>query len=138
MRGRIASSDAQKEILKQHGIDPNIPNTLGKRIRAFRESKHMSRFALSEEMGIDEQTLGRIERGQIPMLLQDLLLASKALDVPIAVIMEGLPVVKKPNKTRSERINSWLRGLTEKDKKLVLGFLQALNSEIALIKARRK
>lgn len=58
-------------------------NIVGQQIRSIRKARLMTQEALSEKIGIDPKSLGRIEMGQYYPSLDTLLSLATVLDVPI-------------------------------------------------------
>lgn len=63
-------------------------NLLGVRIKELRESKNLSKFVVSNNAGIKEKTLRKIERGESVPELETLIKTCKALGVPQKVLFE--------------------------------------------------
>ncbi|MBS1174275.1 MAG: helix-turn-helix transcriptional regulator [Burkholderiaceae bacterium] len=58
-------------------------NAIGQQIRRLRKARLRSQEVLSEQIGIDPKSLGRIEKGDYYPALDTLMRLSKALDVPL-------------------------------------------------------
>ena len=62
---------------------------MGKRIREFRESKHMTQAALSELAGIEPSNLSHIERAATKVSLPTLINIANALEVSLDELVCG-------------------------------------------------
>ena len=62
---------------------------MGKRIREFRESKHMTQAALSELAGIEPSNLSHIERAATNVSLPTLMNIANALEVSLDELVCG-------------------------------------------------
>ena len=62
---------------------------MGKRVREFRESKHMTKAALSELAGIEPSNLSHIERAATKVSLPTLMNIANALEVSLDELVCG-------------------------------------------------
>jgi transcriptional regulator with XRE-family HTH domain len=74
---------------------PKAPNPtdlhVGERVRMFRVKSGISQTTLGEQLGITFQQIQKYERGTNRIGASRLQQISEALDVPIALLFEGLP-----------------------------------------------
>ena len=68
---------------------------MGKRIREFRESKHMTQAALSELAGIEPSNLSHIERAATKVSLPTLMNIANALEVSLDELVCGSLIKSK-------------------------------------------
>lgn len=61
---------------------------IGERIRSAREHANLSQVHLGELVGRDHKTIHRYEHAIRDPTLTDLLLIARALDVPLALLLE--------------------------------------------------
>lgn len=59
----------------------------GKRIKAARDAKKMSRSTLAEKLGITRMTVWRVEAGETQIPADDLRVWAKALRVPVTELV---------------------------------------------------
>jgi transcriptional regulator with XRE-family HTH domain len=71
-----------------------IAQIVGARVRKIRLSKGFTMEHLAFEVGIEYTQLSRIERGKINTSIFQLFLISRALEVNLAEIIEGLDKVE--------------------------------------------
>ncbi len=71
-----------------------ISQIVGARVRKIRLSKGFTMEHLAFEVGIEYTQLSRIERGKINTSIFQLFLISRALEVNLAEIIEGLDKVE--------------------------------------------
>ena len=71
---------------KDMGVDYK---DMGKRIREFRESKHMTQAALAELAGIEPSNLSHIERAATKLSLPTLMNIANALEVSLDELVCG-------------------------------------------------
>mgnify|MGYP002800094328 CR=1 FL=1 len=97
----------------------------GKRIKELRERKKLTQEKLAEKVGLDLQTISRIETGYYFKIFENLEKLADALDVTIADLFNFGHV--KPKEELIKEINKELANSSEKDvqriHKLIFGYL---------------
>lgn len=98
----------------------------GKRIKELRERKKLTQEKLAEKVGLDLQTISRIETGYYFTSFENLEKLADALDVTIADLFNFGHV--KPKEELIKEINTELSISSEKDvqriHKLIFGYLK--------------
>ena len=98
----------------------------GKRIKELRERKKLTQEKLAEKVGLDLQTISRIETGYYFTSFENLEKLADALDVTIADLFNFGHV--KPKEELIKEINTELANSSEKDvqriHKLIFGYLK--------------
>ena len=98
----------------------------GKRIKELRERKKLTQEKLAEKVGLDLQTISRIETGYYFTSFENLEKLADALDVTIADLFNFGHV--KPKEELINEINTELANSSEKDvqriHKLIFGYLK--------------
>ena len=98
----------------------------GKRIKELRERKKLTQEKLAEKVGLDLQTISRIETGYYFTSFENLEKLADALDVTIADLFNFGHV--KPKEELLKEINTELANSSEKDvqriHKLIFGDLK--------------
>jgi len=67
--------------MSELNVDINLK--LGRRIRSFRQSKGWSQEKLAEKAGLHRTYIGSIERGEVNVSLNNIVLVASALEVKI-------------------------------------------------------
>jgi transcriptional regulator with XRE-family HTH domain len=62
---------------------------LGKKVKALREAKGLSQYALSDESGISRSQIVRLENGELNCTMATLLQVAQALEVEVKELVEG-------------------------------------------------
>ncbi|MGN6646595.1 MAG: helix-turn-helix domain-containing protein [Cytophaga sp.] len=62
---------------------------LGKKVKALREAKGLSQYALSDESGIARSQIVRLENGELNCTIATLLQVAQALEVEVKELVEG-------------------------------------------------
>lgn len=62
---------------------------LGKKVKALREAKGLSQYALSDESGISRSQIVRLENGDLNCTIATLLSIAQALEVEVKELVEG-------------------------------------------------
>ena len=77
---------------------------LGARVRTLREARGLTQDQLAEMIGVDTQTVQRMERAKISPALSRVLAVASALDVAIADLFseEGAPIEQSVQLTPDE------------------------------------
>lgn len=98
----------------------------GKRIKELRERKKLTQEKLAEKVGLDLQTISRIETGYYFTSFENLEKLADALDVTMADLFNFGHV--KPKEELIKEINTELASSSEKDvqriHKLIFGYLK--------------
>lgn len=98
----------------------------GKRIKELRERKKLTQEKLAEKVGLDLQTISRIETGYYFTSFENLEKLAEALDVTIADLFNFGHV--KPKEELIKEIDTELANSSEKDvqriHKLIFGYLK--------------
>lgn len=98
----------------------------GKRIKELRERKKLTQEKLAEKVGLDLQTISRIETGYYFTSFENLEKLAEALDVTMADLFNFGHV--KPKEELIKEINTELSVSSEKDvqriHKLIFGYLK--------------
>ena len=68
--------------------DPN-PQSLGERLRLYRQRKHMSRKELAEYVGVTPSTISNYENDVTTPNIWRLTEIARALDVTLSMLMHG-------------------------------------------------
>lgn len=64
-----------------------MTDDMGNRLKSFRTARKMSQYDLSRQTGIEQATISRIERGEMPLLSPHALKLSTALGIPVAGLL---------------------------------------------------
>ena len=67
----------------------NVDNRIGLRVRAIRKSRGLTQARLAEEADKSLDAISSLERGKYRPTLETLLAVARALEVPIAALLEG-------------------------------------------------
>lgn len=67
---------------------PNIHETLGKRIQAFRKKQGLTQLQLAEMANLSLKHLGEIERGRGNPTLESLYNLSNSLNIPLKILFD--------------------------------------------------
>lgn len=98
----------------------------GKRIKELRERKKLTQERLAEKVGLDLQTISRIETGYYFTSFENLEKLANALDVAMADLFNFEHI--KPKVELIKEINTELANLSEKDvqkiHRLIFGYLK--------------
>lgn len=70
------------------GDMPNIHETLGKRIQAFRKKQGLTQLQLAEMANLSLKHLGEIERGRGNPTLESLYNLSNSLNIPLKILFD--------------------------------------------------
>lgn len=62
---------------------------LGKKVKALREARGLSQYALSDESGIARSQIVRLENGELNCTIATLLQVAQALEVEVKELVEG-------------------------------------------------
>lgn len=98
----------------------DLTSRLGHRLRSLRERAGLSQDELARASGISRVSIGALERGDQRATLETLNLLARALDVPLASIVDKLERETRQNPVPPERrlallISSLAQGASEKD-----------------------
>ena len=72
--------------------------TFGQNVRRLRQAMGLSQESLALRAGVDRSYLGSVERGQRNISLGGIAAIARALDVPAADLLSGIPVEAVPSK----------------------------------------
>ncbi len=99
-----------------------IGQLLGKRVREFRLARHMTQGQLAERVGVETETISRLERGTaLPSLLKIQELAV-ALEVSLTELVGGSSTLPNDQARQMEKL---LEGLSEADRGFILSIAKA-------------
>lgn len=105
-----------------------LPQLLGEKIKARRNWHGWTQATLAELVGVDAETISRIERGAtIPSILKLEQMAS-VLDLSLAELLRSSSTLAQD---QSLEVLEWLQRLTEQDRQFVLESMQQLCKHLA-------
>ena len=95
----------------------------GKRIKEYRENKHLTQEYMAKELDIAPNHYGRIERGENSCTLSNLIHICNILEVTPNDLLAKLII------TKEENLETEIQKLNLEDKEVVLKFVQYLISK---------
>lgn len=112
---------------------PEIGPLLGKNVAMRRKALALTQLQLAERLGVETETISRLERGTNLPSLQRLASLSEALEIPVADLLS------QSVSTRSDQalmIERWLVPLTTRERRFVVESIRQLCDYIAEIRRR--
>lgn len=106
--------------------NPNLALDIGKIIRKHRKAAGMTQALLAEAVGLESETVSRIENGVRLPSIEKLVDIANVFCVPVAVFFENAAPSKKQQETHllAEKISVALEKLPEAGKSFVLEVAQ--------------
>lgn len=106
--------------------NPQLATEIGKTIRKYRKAAGMTQALLAESIGLESETVSRIENGIRLPTIEKLVEIADVFDVPIAAFFENVGAAKRQQEAHilSEKINMALEKLPEAGKSFVLEVAQ--------------
>jgi transcriptional regulator with XRE-family HTH domain len=107
----------------------DVNKDLGKRIRMLRKAARLTQFELAELAEINENFMGKIERGQSGVSLHTLQRLAGALNVPVRKLIEGPPESAKgatSSEAHLQRILLFLRKKNTQELKIIWKILKQM------------
>lgn len=106
--------------------NPELAVEIGKTIRKQRKAAGMTQAMLAEAIGLESETVSRIENGIRLPSIEKLVEIADLFQVPVAVFFETAPTVKKQDEAQllAEKISVALEKLPESGKSFVLDVAQ--------------
>lgn len=103
-----------------------LAQEIGKTIRDQRKSAGLTQAALAEAVGLEAETISRMENGVRLPSIEKLVEIANVFDVPVAVFFENTAISKKQQETQliAEKISLVLEKLPEAGKSFVLEMAQ--------------
>ncbi|MGP9820028.1 helix-turn-helix domain-containing protein [Salinarimonas sp. NSM] len=94
-----------------------LKEIFGSNVRAAREARDWSRPDLAERSGLADNTIARVERGEMGLSFENIEALARAFGIePIALFAPEPPIDSPPERTRQlQRIDVLLRRLEEKE-----------------------
>ena len=118
----------------------DVKKIIGLRIAALRRHKALTQAQLSELIDLTPQAVSKLERGTHQAKPTTLVLLSKALDVPLSVLLEDPPsdpgTIERENQLRE--LSASARQLSDDHLGAVLGLVEALRKAEAPAKVRHR
>ena len=104
----------------------NLALEIGKTIRKLRKDAGMTQAVLAEAIGLESETVSRIENGVRLPSIEKLVEAAEVFRVPVAVFFENVGSAKKSQETQllAEKISIALEKLPDTGKCFVLEVAQ--------------
>lgn len=99
-------------------------SSFGKNIRKYRTMKKLSRAKLSEIIGVSENYLGQIERGEKTPALDTFITIANALEVSADMLL--CDVVKASYAVKDSILNEKISKLSDKDRARIYDVLDVL------------
>jgi transcriptional regulator with XRE-family HTH domain len=97
---------------------------IGKVIREQRKAAGMTQAALAEMIGLESETVSRMENGVRLPSIEKLVEIAESFDVPVAVFFEHVGVLRKPDSLLVEKIGMALEKLPQAGQHFVLEVAQ--------------
>lgn len=106
--------------------NPELAVEIGKTIRKQRKAAGITQAMLAEAIGLESETVSRIENGIRLPSIEKLVEIADLFQVPVAVFFETVATVKKQDETQllAEKISVALERLPESGKSFVLDVAQ--------------